>query len=99
VLETHIHNDYVTGGLAQRYYIQSLWLAKAGGARALGAHVLADMSIQAYDLGQARVALAWPKPATARHATAAHRQPRPGAACSRPARTASPGTLLRPPAR
>jgi transcriptional regulator with XRE-family HTH domain len=45
-------------GLAQRYYIQSLRLAKAAGARALGAHILADMSIQAYDLGQAREALA-----------------------------------------
>lgn len=45
-------------GLAQRYYIQSLRMAKAAGARALGAHILADMSIQAYDLGHAREALA-----------------------------------------
>lgn len=34
-------------GLAQRQYIQALRLAKASGDRALGVHILADMSMQA----------------------------------------------------
>jgi hypothetical protein len=45
-------------GLGQRYYIQALRLAKASGDRALGAHILADMSLQAYDLGRPGEALA-----------------------------------------
>ncbi|MDQ3886464.1 MAG: hypothetical protein M3308_05520 [Actinomycetota bacterium] len=45
-------------GLAQRYFIQSLRLAQAGGNRALGAHILADMSMQAHYLGDAEQALA-----------------------------------------
>jgi transcriptional regulator with XRE-family HTH domain len=45
-------------GLAQRYYIQALRLAQAGADRALGAHILADMSMQAHYLGDAREALA-----------------------------------------
>jgi transcriptional regulator with XRE-family HTH domain len=40
-------------GLAQRYFIQALRLAQASGNRALGAHILADMAGQAYDLGEA----------------------------------------------
>ncbi|MGH3770031.1 MAG: helix-turn-helix domain-containing protein [Pseudonocardiaceae bacterium] len=44
-------------GLAQRYYIQALRLAQASGNRALGAHILADMSIQAHYLGDAPQAL------------------------------------------
>lgn len=38
-------------GLAQRYFIQALRLAQAGGNRALGAHILADMSMQAHHVG------------------------------------------------
>lgn len=37
-------------GLAQRYYIQALRLAHASGDRHIGAHVLADMSMQAHYL-------------------------------------------------
>ena len=37
-------------GLAQRYYLQGLRLAQAGGNRALGAHILANMSKQAHYL-------------------------------------------------
>jgi hypothetical protein len=44
-------------GLGQRYYIQALRLAKASGDRALGAHILGDMSLQAYDLGRPNEAL------------------------------------------
>ncbi|MGH3899588.1 MAG: helix-turn-helix domain-containing protein [Pseudonocardiaceae bacterium] len=44
-------------GLAQRYFIQALRLAQASGNRALGAHILADMSIQAHYLGDAPQAL------------------------------------------
>ena len=44
-------------GLAQRYYIQALRLAQASGKRALGAHVLTDMSDQAHHLGNATQAL------------------------------------------
>jgi len=44
-------------GLAQRYFIQALRLAQAGGNRALGAHILADMSMQAHYLGDASQAL------------------------------------------
>jgi hypothetical protein len=40
-------------GLAQRYFIQGLRLAQASGNRALGAHILTDMSIQAHYLGDA----------------------------------------------
>jgi hypothetical protein len=43
-------------GLAQRYWIQALRMAKASGDRALGAHVLVSMSHQAIDLGQSEVA-------------------------------------------
>lgn len=45
-------------GLAQRYFIQGLRLAQASGNRALGAHILADMSMQAHYLGDAGQALA-----------------------------------------
>ncbi|MGH3773743.1 MAG: hypothetical protein ACRDRW_20530, partial [Pseudonocardiaceae bacterium] len=44
-------------GLAQRYYIQALRLAQASGNRPLGAHILADMAMQAHDLGDAAQAL------------------------------------------
>ncbi len=44
-------------GLAQRYFIQALRLAQASGNRALGAHILADMSMQAHYLGDAGQAL------------------------------------------
>ncbi|MGH3710457.1 MAG: hypothetical protein ACRDRQ_20650, partial [Pseudonocardiaceae bacterium] len=44
-------------GLAQRYYIQALRLAQASGNRALGAHILADMAMQAHYLGDAPQAL------------------------------------------
>jgi transcriptional regulator with XRE-family HTH domain len=44
-------------GLAQRYFIQALRLAQASGNRALGAHILADMSMQAHYLGDAPQAL------------------------------------------
>jgi hypothetical protein len=40
-------------GLAQRYYIQALRLAQASRDRALGAHVLADMAMQAHYVGNA----------------------------------------------
>lgn len=40
-------------GLAQRQYIQALRLAKASGDKALAAHVLSDMSMQALYLGAA----------------------------------------------
>ncbi len=51
--------NYDTGrqGVAQRYYIQALRLAQASGNRALGAHILADMSAQAHHLGNATQAL------------------------------------------
>jgi len=45
-------------GLAQRYFIQALRLAQLGGNRALGAHILADMSMQAHYLRDAEQALA-----------------------------------------
>ncbi|TCM49426.1 helix-turn-helix domain-containing protein [Kribbella sp. VKM Ac-2568] len=54
-------------GLGQRYYIQALRLAKASGDRTLGAHILGDMSLQAYDLGRPSEALAL---AEAGHCTA-----------------------------
>ena len=38
-------------GMAQRYYIQALRLAQASRDRALGAHVLADMAMQAHYVG------------------------------------------------
>lgn len=44
-------------GLAQRYFIQALRLAQASGNRALGAHILTDMSMQAHYLGDASQAL------------------------------------------
>jgi hypothetical protein len=44
-------------GLAQRYYMQALRLAQASGNRALGAHILTDMSDQAHHLGNAAQAL------------------------------------------
>ncbi len=40
-------------GLAQRYFIQALRLAQASGDRALGAHILADMAMQAHYFGDA----------------------------------------------
>lgn len=40
-------------GLAQRYFIQALRLAQAGGNRALGAHILDDMAMQAHYFGDA----------------------------------------------
>ncbi|HET8684795.1 MAG TPA: hypothetical protein VFM54_23425 [Micromonosporaceae bacterium] len=40
-------------GLGQRYLIQSLRLAQASRDRALGAHILADMAMQAHYLGNA----------------------------------------------
>jgi hypothetical protein len=48
--------DFGRDGLAQRYFIQALRLAQASGNRALGAHILADMSYQALYLGDARQA-------------------------------------------
>lgn len=45
-------------GLAQRYFVQALRLAKASGNRALGAHILADMSMPALHLGRASEAVA-----------------------------------------
>ncbi|MGH3822666.1 MAG: helix-turn-helix domain-containing protein, partial [Pseudonocardiaceae bacterium] len=48
--------DFGRQGLAQRYFIQALRLAQASGNRALGAHILADMSLQAHYLGDARQA-------------------------------------------
>lgn len=45
-------------GLAQRYFTQALRLAHAGRSRALGAHVLGDMSMQAAHLGRPTEALA-----------------------------------------
>lgn len=45
-------------GLAQRYYIQALRLAKDSGDRSIGAHILADMSMQAQYMGDGREALA-----------------------------------------
>lgn len=45
-------------GLAQRYFIQALRLAQAGGNRGLGAHILADMSMQAHYVGDVGQALA-----------------------------------------
>lgn len=45
-------------GLAQRYFVQALRLAKASGNRALGAHILADMSMPALHLGRASEAIA-----------------------------------------
>lgn len=44
-------------GLAQRYFIQALRLAQTSGNRALGAHILTDMSDQAHHLGNATQAL------------------------------------------
>ncbi|MGH3889228.1 MAG: helix-turn-helix domain-containing protein [Pseudonocardiaceae bacterium] len=44
-------------GLAQRYFIQALRLAQTSGNRALGAHILADMAMQAHYLGDAAQAL------------------------------------------
>ncbi|MGH3916625.1 MAG: helix-turn-helix domain-containing protein [Pseudonocardiaceae bacterium] len=44
-------------GLAQRYFIQSLRMAKTSGNRELGAGILADMSMQAHYLGNATQAL------------------------------------------
>lgn len=49
--DSHLH------GLAQRYFIQALRLAQASGNRALGAHILADMAMQAHYLGDAAQAL------------------------------------------
>ena len=40
-------------GLAQRYFVQALRLAHASGNRALAAHVLGDMSMQAHHLNDA----------------------------------------------
>lgn len=45
-------------GLGQRYLIQALRLAKSGRDRALGAHILADMSMQSQHLGQTSEAIA-----------------------------------------
>lgn len=50
--------DSAEQGLAQRYFVQALRLAHASGDRALGGHVLGDMSMQAYHLGDAGRALA-----------------------------------------
>jgi DNA-binding XRE family transcriptional regulator len=49
--------DEGSQGLAQRYFIQALRLAQASGNRALGAHILADMSMQAHHLGDPAQAL------------------------------------------
>lgn len=38
-------------GLGQRYYVQALRLAQASRDRALGAHILADMAMQAHYMG------------------------------------------------
>lgn len=58
--------------LTQRYYIQALRLAQASGHRALGAHILADMSMQAHYLGDASMHSTWPAPDSAPDSTAAH---------------------------
>jgi hypothetical protein len=55
-LYAHMNFDSGRQGLAQRYRIQALRLAQASGNRALGAHVLAGMSMQARYLGDARQA-------------------------------------------
>ena len=44
-------------GLAQRYFIQALRLAQVSGNRALGAHILTDMAMQAHYFGDAAQAL------------------------------------------
>lgn len=49
--------DEGSQGLAQRYFIQALRLAQASGNRVLGAHILADMSMQAHHLGDSSHAL------------------------------------------
>lgn len=49
--------DSAEHGLAQRYFVQALRLAHASGNRALGAHILGDMSKQAQHLGNADQAL------------------------------------------
>jgi transcriptional regulator with XRE-family HTH domain len=55
-LYAHMNFDSGRQGLAQRYRIQALRLAQASGNRALGAHILAGMSMQAHYLGEARQA-------------------------------------------
>lgn len=50
--------DSARQGLGQRYFIQALRMAKASGDRALGAHILADMAMQAHHLGRPAEALA-----------------------------------------
>jgi hypothetical protein len=44
-------------GLGQRYYIQALRLAQASRDRALGAHILADMAMQAHYMGNSAEAI------------------------------------------
>ncbi|MGH3905719.1 MAG: hypothetical protein ACRDTE_16275, partial [Pseudonocardiaceae bacterium] len=53
----HMSFDSGRQGLAQRYFIQALRLAQASGNRALGAHILSNMSDQAHHLGNATQAL------------------------------------------
>ncbi len=53
----HMSFDSGRQGLAQRYYIQALRLSQASGKRALGAHILSNMSDQAHHLGNATQAL------------------------------------------
>jgi len=49
--------DSAEQGLAQRYFVQALRLAHGSGGRALGGHILGDMSMQAHHLGDAGRAL------------------------------------------
>lgn len=49
--------DSAEQGLAQRYFVQALRLARASGDRALGGHILGDMAMQAHHLGEAGRAL------------------------------------------
>ena len=50
--------DALEDGLAQRYFIQSLRLARAGGDDALAAHIFGDMARHASHIGDLREALA-----------------------------------------
>jgi transcriptional regulator with XRE-family HTH domain len=49
--------DSAEQGLAQRYFVQALRLARASGDQALGGHILGDMSMQVHHLGDASRAL------------------------------------------
>lgn len=49
----YMYYDSGAHGAAQRYFVQALRLAKAAGDRALSAHVMSNMSVQACFLGRA----------------------------------------------